>query len=272
MTNSEESDNTTPEPIVPHIALVDGNERDRAELAALIRTEAYRVTEAGNAGETFDILAREAVDLVLTELLLEDMGGWDLMDKVKQAFPYIHGVVTTKSITEHGEAILKSHKADGYLIKPVRQRPMQIILRALLSPGNLDCPANVVAVDVDTLALQTIDGALAARGITVTAFTSVRKAMIHIWNEPPDLVITEVSVGDESGFNLCEEIRSTVKLPPIPIILSSDDASLETVGKAIGQRVNGFLAKPLQGEILAERVLRLLRHIRLNPDAGNPPS
>jgi CheY-like chemotaxis protein len=269
MSNSTESD-TAPSDL-PHVVLVDGNDTERSELAEQVRAEEYRVTEADGGRKALDILSADSVDLVLTEILLADIGGWDLLDKVKEAFPYVHGVVMTRSITDHGETILKSHQADGYLIKPVQQRPLQILLRALLSPGNLDRPAGVVAVDTDAAVLQTIDAVLGQRGIFVTPFTSVRKAMQHIWHEPPDLLLTEVTVGAESGFDLCEEIRSTRKLPPIPIILVSDDASPTTVGRAINQRVNGFLAKPLQSEILAERVLRLLRHVRLNPDIQAPP-
>ena len=201
MPTPAESDKTTPEPVVPHVVLVDGNDRERSELAELIRAEEYRVTEADNGRKALEALGRDAVDLVLAELLLEDMSGWDLLAKFKEAFPYVHGVVTTGSITEHGEAILKDYKADGYLIKPVQQRPMQILMRALLSPGNLDRPARVVAVDIDAEVLQTIDEVLGARGIYVTPFASVRKAMQHIWNEPPDLVLTEVAVGEESGFD-----------------------------------------------------------------------
>ncbi len=265
MTEKEPEKMASDSNAVPHIVLVDGSERDRIELAERIRAEGYRVTEANSGQEALNILAREAVDLLLTDLLLQDVNGWDLLDKVKEAFPYIHGVVATGSITEHGKAILESHKTDGYLIKPVQERPLQIILRALLSPGNLDRPADVVVVDIDEKTLQTIDTALAACGIFAKSFTSVHKAMLYIWSAPPDLVIAEVTIGEESGFTLCEEIRSTKKLPPIPIVLMSDYASNDMVSRAIDLRINSVLTKPLQVELLQERVLKILRRARLIP-------
>ena len=98
MSNSTESD-TNPSDL-PHVVLVDGNDRERSELAEQVRAEEYRVTEADGGREALDILSAESVDLVLTDILLADIGGWDLLDKVKEAFPYVHGVVMTGSITD----------------------------------------------------------------------------------------------------------------------------------------------------------------------------
>ncbi|MFT5091025.1 MAG: CheY-like chemotaxis protein [Candidatus Latescibacterota bacterium] len=241
------------------VLVVDDADGERKELHSLVEAEGYRAMSAGSGQEALDFLKGTPVALVIAELFMPGIDGWELLDTVKKQYPDVHVVVTTGSISEQGEALLKSRKADGYLIKPVKERPMQILLRALLLPDNLDRSAEVVAVSADPNMLQTIDDALGERGIAVQPFSSVRRAVSYIWSDPPDLIVTDMNVGRESGFELVRQVRSDKKLPFIPIIMVVGDATKEQIAGAVQLRVNGVLSQPLASEILSERVLKLLR-------------
>ena len=255
----------TPPPAICHIVVVDDEERERETLADLVRGEGYRVTEAGGGQEALVALGTEPVDLVLTELIMADIDGWELLDRAKKIYPQTHVVVITGNITEQGEALLASRKADGYLVKPVQKRPLQILLRALLAPGNLDRAAEVVAVSGDQAMLQLIDETLAERGVSVRSISDVRKAVAAIWHDPPDLVLTELAIGRESGFDLCERIRSSLQIPPLPILLLAGQSSQESVRRAVQLRVNGILLTPFASDDLVERVFKLMRQAGQRP-------
>ena len=247
-------------PVKPcQVIIVDEDEQTRGRLAALAGEEGYRIKAVGSGREALDVLEVEAVDLVVTELFMTDVDGWELLDQIKDRHPLTHVVVTTANITEQGAALLDTRKADGYLVKPVQKRPLQILFRALLAPGNLDRAADVVVVSADQELLQSIDKSLAERGVSVRIFGKVGTAVPDIWNDPPDLALIDTRIGRDSGFKLCERIRSSLQIPPIPILLLSDGSSPDEVHRAVRLRIDGMLLKPFSTENLIERVFKLLR-------------
>lgn len=248
-----------PNPSEIRVLVVDDSDAARRALQELIEAEGYEVVSFEGGQEALDYLQHTSADLIITEMFMRGVDGWKLLDTVKQKHPGVHVVAATGSITEQGEALLKSRKADGYLVKPVRQRSMQILLRALLSPDNLDRSSEVLAVSADAESLELIDAALGDRGIYVRPFTNVRRALANVWSDPPDLIVTDMKVGREDGFELVRQVRSTTKIPFIPIVMATTDASKKQIAQAVQLRVNGVLSKPLSTEILCERVLKLLR-------------
>lgn len=255
--NSIDSDILNPGEV--RVLVIDDSDAERRALHELVEAEGYKAISLGSGQEALDYLQHTSVDLIITEMFMRGIDGWELLDTVKQKHPGVHVVAATGSINEQGEALLKSRKADGYLVKPIRRRSMQILLRALLSPDNLDRSSEVLAISADAGALELIDEALGDRGIFVRSYKDVRRALSNVWNDPPDLIVTDMKVGREDGFELVRQIRATRKIPFIPIVLFTADPTKDQITQAVQLRVNGVLSKPLNTEILCERVLKLLR-------------
>ena len=249
----------SPEPEKPHILVVDDLDKDQLALCQLIQDAGYRVTGASSAKEALAAIGKGPVALVVTELLVPDINGWDLLERIKSRYPHVRVVVITGSISDEGEAMLTSLKADGYLVKPVIPRRMEALFRALLSPQNLGREAQVYAVDRDAATLRTIEETLGERGIYVTAFTDMNKALYSARRDAPDLIATELNLGAHSGFDLCRAVRSMPDIAFIPILVVTDHPSKENVLKAVKLRVNGFLSKPFGKEALINRVFHLLQ-------------
>lgn len=245
---------------LPRVLAVDDDKPFLDALCALIEEEGYLANGVNSGAEAFKYLEQNPVDLVLTELFMSGVDGWDLLEEIKKKRPHVHVVVTTGHITDQGEALLTSRKADGYLIKPIKPRRLSVLFRALLRPDNLDRATEAVVVDRDPAALSLIEDTLGDRGIQVHPFKDIRRAMYHIEDDPPDLVITEVNLGKENGLALCQDIRSSRDVPYIPILITTADTTRQNVVKAAKLHVNGFLSKPLSSEILGARAMDLLRH------------
>ena len=248
-----------PEPEAPHILVVDEMDQDRLALCQFIQDMGYRMTGVSSGEEALDAIRKGSVALVVTELIVPDINGWDLLEKIKSRHPHVRVVVITGSISDEGEAILTSLKADGYLVKPVIPRRMEALFRALLSPQNLGREAQVYGVDRDAATLKTIEYTLGERGIYVTAFADVNKALHSIRRDAPDLIVTELNLGAHSGVELCRAVRSMPDLAFIPILVVTDNPSKANVLKAVKLRVNGFLSKPFGREELVKRVFHMLQ-------------
>lgn len=68
---------------VARVVLVDDLSYVRDALAELLRTAGYQVVAAGSGEEALAALERESADLLLTDLNMPDMSGWDLAREIR---------------------------------------------------------------------------------------------------------------------------------------------------------------------------------------------
>jgi DNA-binding response OmpR family regulator len=248
-----------PEPDVFHVLVVEDEENVRSVLCDSIAFEGYRVTGASGGQEALEILAKESVDLVLTDLMMPNMNGWQLLEAVKEQDESILVVIITGYMSEHGEAVLTNRHVDGYLSKPIDHRRLQILLKALLFAKNLGRAAEVVAVDDDPDILEAIDHVLGKRGIFVRGFEDAHEAQQYIRKTLPDMAIVDLIMPGLDGFGLCDAIRSDSDTAMMPILILTAQPSRENVDRAVGLNANGFVAKPFDPKAFGDRVVKVLR-------------
>lgn len=244
-----------------HILVVDDEDRVRRILCELIASEGYQVTGVSGAPEALAFIDKNSVDLVLTDLMMPEMNGWQLLEAIKEHYSYLKVVVITGFISEEGEALLTSRQADGYLVKPIDRERMQTLFKALLFAHNLGRPAEIVAVDDDTRILEMIDESLNKRGLNVTCFTRAGEAFRYIREHKPDLAILDVILPDMNGLDVGEMIRADTDIGNMPIIIITADPSLQNVKRALQLDINGFVTKPFTPNEMVERVLSALRQV-----------
>ena len=133
-------------PRTPRV-LVVADEIDRKRLLAMISSDHYEAIWVGTVSEALIKVEQEPIDLVISELYMPDISGWALLEVIKVEHPHVHVVLMTGSLSPEAEDVLTDLKADGFLLKPVNQRRLQILLRALLTTDGLDRAIDVIAVD-----------------------------------------------------------------------------------------------------------------------------
>lgn len=82
----------------------------------------------------------------------------------------------------------------------------------------------------------------------------------------PALVIVDLTLPRESGFELCEHIRKAPRLSGVPILVMGDRASPEDMAHAEHVGANAFLKKPFNRDRLLKYVSTLLD----GPNASRP--
>lgn len=259
MSDETEDERIAPEPSSFHILVVDDEDDVRLTLCELIQADGYRVTGVASAQEALGKLGQTSFDLVLTDLMMPNMNGWQLLDVIREKYSYLTVVVITGFISSEGESMLTNRKADGYLVKPVDQRRMQVLLRALLFSHNLGRAAEIVVVDDDPVILDAIEAGLGKRGLEVTCFTDANEALRYIREHKPDLAIVDLVLPSMNGLDLCQILRSDSDVGLIPLFMITADPSRENVRRALDLQVNGFITKPFTPHEIAERVLAALR-------------
>lgn len=68
----------------PLVLVVDADERARALLRSSLEQEGYRVSEAAGAHDGLEALAGEAPELVLLDVRMPELDGWELLQQVQR--------------------------------------------------------------------------------------------------------------------------------------------------------------------------------------------
>jgi two-component system response regulator RegX3 len=148
------------------VLVVDGDENARRHLRDLLAADGYEVLEAPDGAEALELFAGPGVDLVLLELALAGMSGFNLCRTLRERSDVAIVVVT--SLREEVDKVLALEiGADDYITKPFLDRELALRLRAVLRRaryhnGLADRPASPepsVQLDLDVqLQCVTIDG------------------------------------------------------------------------------------------------------------------
>jgi CheY-like chemotaxis protein len=100
------------------ILVVDDEQFVRDLLVKILARKGYRVTGAPDATAALGLLEQESFDLVLTDVVMPGLDGFELLRRVKGAWPGIKVVVLTGYARRQSISDFLLYGADEYLAKP----------------------------------------------------------------------------------------------------------------------------------------------------------
>ena len=111
------------------ILIVDDEEIARKNLEHILKKEGYAVTTAGGGMEALEKIAKNAFDVIITDLKMEKVDGLVLLEKVKSRHPHTIVIMITghASIDSAVEAIRKG--AFHYITKPFKLEEVRDTVR-----------------------------------------------------------------------------------------------------------------------------------------------
>ncbi len=74
----------------------------------------------------------------------------------------------------------------------------------------------------------------------------------------PDLIILDYSMPEMDGYEMLTRLRQVANLRTIPVMMLTSEASREKVVMILKLGVRDYLVKPLNEEVIAERIGRLV--------------
>ena len=120
--------------------------------------------------------------------------------------------------------------------------------------------ANLMLVDDTPENLKLLQIMLAKRNYRVRSFPRGRLALAAAAQEPPDLILLDISMPEMDGYEVCARLKADPALAPIPVIfISAMDEPLDKI-KAFGCGGVDYVAKPFQ---VPEVLARVETHLKL---------
>src|SRR6266850_6168787 len=91
-----------------------------------------------------------------------------------------------------------------------------------------------------------------------------REALDSLRQRKPTLVISDITMPEIDGYELCRRIRADQNLADLPVILLTSLSDPEDVFKGLECGADNFITKPYEPENLVARIEYLLANINLN--------
>jgi signal transduction histidine kinase/DNA-binding response OmpR family regulator len=154
------------------------------------------------------------------------------------------------------------HTEERIEIEDVQEIQTGVIARHAPDINIVSEKSTILLVD-DNLEIRNYIKSIFEADYLIMEAGSAEAAFEMIENEIPNLVITDVVMGQMSGVDLCQRIKEDAALMHIPVILLTSGSTAELKLKGIENGADDFITKPFDKEILVARVANLLRS-RLN--------
>jgi DNA-binding response OmpR family regulator len=122
---------------------------------------------------------------------------------------------------------------------------------------------NLLVVDADPRSLRVLEVSLRNAGYNVAGCPGVGKALEILHANKPDLILSDTTFGDMSGFEFVEQLRRNSEWAQIPFMFLSSDGSIESKIRGLELGVEDYLTKPIYiREVIARVGIELARQAR----------
>lgn len=116
------------------VLIVDDSSQVRSSLARVIGSEGFVVLLASNGREAIEILFVQDIDLVLMDLAMPELNGWQALQQLSEKLQRVPVIVMTGQ--PHQRQWVERLGARALLEKPFEPDDMLALVRQVLAPPN----------------------------------------------------------------------------------------------------------------------------------------
>jgi two-component system cell cycle response regulator len=270
------------------ILVVDDIPANVKLLEARLLAEYFDVLTAENGYECLAICAQVPVDVILLDVMMPGMDGFEVCERLKANPKTSHIPVVMVTALDQPTDRVRGLRAgaDDFLTKPVNDMQLLARVKSLvrvkmlsdelrlraetaraigtdMSLAREDEPGHILLVDGRANSQERITRAL--RPVAdVTALNDPQAAIFEAAEGSYDLVIVNSNFEDYDPLRLCSQIRSLERSRFIPILLVVDAGGEAMVVRALELGVNDYILRPIDPNELLVRALTQVRRKRYN--------
>jgi len=198
---------------------------------------------------------------ITLDIMMPKKNGWNVLLDLKRTPATQDIPVIILSIVDEKKLGFSLGAAE-YLVKPIDKVELLRKLRYLEKTARI---RKVLIVDNDQRTLKMIRQVLVEAAYTVTTAANNREAINAIATERPDLIVLNLIMPDQNGFDVIEYIRTEESIKNIPlIVLTSKNLDDQEIEKLDG-RIQAILNK---GLLTDEAMLAELKETIRRCDVG----
>ncbi|MCL2048907.1 MAG: response regulator [Defluviitaleaceae bacterium] len=221
----------------------------------------YEIFPAQSAAILFDILENVTPDLILLDVNMPEVDGFEIMEQLKANARFADiPVIFLTSKTDKPSAIrAMALGAADYVTKPVTNEALIDSIEAQLSPHKKEAVKPIIlAVDDSPSILEAIKQILKT-DFTVYTMPSPQGIKEVLKKVTPDLFLLDVQMPVLNGYELVSIIRELSEHEDTPIIFLTSEAINDNVYAAVQIGASDFMVKPVDEAVLREKLSKHLQ-------------
>ncbi len=121
----------------PKIMVVDDDPHILFTLQMRLESLGYEVLTASNGKEGMELSRDQEVAVILLDLRLPDLSGWNILKEIKEIFPMMEVIILTAEGSIEGAVNAIKEGAYDYLTKPLDSHRLKIVLEKALERGKI---------------------------------------------------------------------------------------------------------------------------------------
>ncbi|MEQ1901746.1 MAG: PleD family two-component system response regulator [Devosia sp.] len=272
------------------VLIVDDIPTNVRLLEARLTAEYFDVKTAASGAEALEICARGDVDIVLLDVMMPEMDGFEVCRRLKASAATMHVPVLMITALDQPSDRVKGLEAgaDDFLTKPVDDIQLMARVKSLVRLKALTDELRARAQTGEELAMEdawrTMERANAEGGHVLLVDTDARSAerirahltpghMVDVLTNPQDaamqvasgsyeMAIVSMALGDFDPLRICSQMRTMEQTRTLPILLIAEDSDRARVVRGLELGVNDFIMRPVERNELAARVRTQIRRQR----------
>jgi CheY-like chemotaxis protein len=227
------------------VLVIDDNASVRSAIVAYLRLGGHTVTEADRGDAGVRAFAATAVDLVVTDLEMPGLIGWEVARAVRTRRPTVPVVlITGDADAVKAEPSLRA-LVDAILLKPFGPRALLEVIRGLTMPGRSEevpeptepgagVPDPGASRQLSVLLVEDNPGdATLIRellrdhpGVRIVAVDTLARALTQLADPTTDLVLLDLGLPDSQGVDTVARVVHEHPALPVIVVTGHEDAAL----------------------------------------------
>lgn len=260
------------------VLVIDDDKTIRKLINHHLRLNNFIPFEAEDSIQAFEILKREKIDLVLSDVTMEGMDGFEFCQKVRENekhrfLPFIF--VTAKNTLEDKSKAIESG-GDDIITKPFDIKELILKTQALIRRSDIyrtyglkkslensfdELPAKVLFVDDDPSMAKLFKYNLDKAGFDCRLAFSVVEAMELIKNDQPDVIISDIMMPKIDGFEFRKMVLDIPTLKNIPFIFLTAKDSEDDILEGYDLGITDYVVKTAGPKLVVAKVSAIIKSL-----------
>jgi len=223
-------------------------------LKSVFEPEGYRILTARSAESTLQMTRDRQPDLVVLDVLLPDLDGFEVLQRLKRdpetaLIPVV--IVSALPDRGHGAAL----GAVGYLSKPTDEQSLAELVRRVIAERQI-----IILADGARAGITELRKAAQAQGWCLRSTLRGDRVLRMAHDLQPELVMINENLPDLDGYELAASLRHDPQIGAVPVLMLSDGSERpgKTEAELEGLGILGTMMKPISAEAMVAGIRQAL--------------
>jgi phosphoserine phosphatase RsbU/P len=260
------------------VLVIDDDKTIRKLINHHLKLNNFIPFEAENTFQAFEILKKEKIDLVLSDVTMEGMDGFEFCQKVRENdkhrfLPFIF--VTAKNTLEDKSKAIEAG-GDDIITKPFDIKELILKIQALITRSDIyrtygirksleksfdEVAPKILFVDDDASMSKLFKYNLEKAGFECSVANSVDEAMILMKANTPDVIVSDIMMPKTDGFEFRKMIMEIPSLKDIPFIFLTAKGSEEDILDGYDLGITDYVVKTAGPKLVVAKVSAIIKSL-----------